>query len=65
VPPPPPPPPPPTATPFGGVGPEIVAPATGSGSPVGGFTWAIWLAAGIAGAAAAGGFYFRYAKKAR
>jgi len=63
--PPPPPPPPPTATPFGGVGPEIVAPATGSGSPVGGFTWAIWLAAGIAGAAAAGGFYFRYAKKAR
>jgi hypothetical protein len=65
VPPPPPPPPPPTATPFGGVGPEIVAPATGSGSPVGGFAWAIWLAAGIAGAAAAGGFYFRYTKKAR
>ena len=65
VPPPPPPPPPPTATPFGGVGPEITAPATGSGSPVGGFAWAIWLAAGIAGAAAAGGFYFRYAKKAR
>jgi hypothetical protein len=47
------------------VGPEIVAPATGSGSPAGGFTWAIWLAAGIAGVAAAGGFYFRYAKKAR
>jgi uncharacterized repeat protein (TIGR01451 family) len=60
-----PPPPPPTATPLGGVGPEIIAPTTGSGSPVGGFTWAIWLAAGIAGAAAAGGFYFRYAKKAR
>jgi hypothetical protein len=60
-----PPPPPATATPLGGVGPEIVAPATGSGSPVGGFTWAIWLAAGIAGAAAAAGFYFRYAKKAR
>ena len=62
---PPPPPPPPTATPVGGVGPEITAPATGSGSPAGGFTWAIWLAAGSAGVAAAGGFYFRYAKKAR
>ena len=64
VPPPPPPPPPPTATPFGGVGPEIVAPTTGSGPSDGGAPWAVWLA--IAGtAAAAGGFYFRYAKKAR
>ena len=60
-----PPPPPATATPSGGVGPEIVAPTTGSGPTDSGFTWAIWLAAGIAGAAAGGGFYFRYAKKTR
>ena len=62
VPPPPPPPPPPTATPFGGVGPEIVAPTTGSGPTDSGTPWAVWLAAGIAGAAA-GGLYLRRATR--
>jgi len=58
----PPPPPPPTATPSGGVGPEIVAPATGSGPSDGGAPWAVWLA--IAGtAAAARGLYLRRATR--
>jgi len=62
----PPPPPPPTATPFGGVGPEIVAPATGSGPTDSGTPWAVWLAIAVAGtAAAAGGFYLRFAKGRR
>jgi len=60
--PPPPPPPPPTATPFGGVGPQIVGPATGSGPTDSGMPWAVWLA--IAGtAAAAGGLYLRRATR--
>jgi len=60
----PPPPPPPTATPSGGVGPQIVGPATGSGPTDSGAPWAIWLA--VAGtAAAAGGFYLRFAKGQR
>jgi hypothetical protein len=64
--PPPPPPPPPTATPFGGVGPEIVAPATGGGPSGGGAPWALWLAAGVAGAAlAGGGLYLRYRRSDR
>ena len=64
--PPPPPPPPPTATPYGGVGPEIVAPTTGSGPTGGGAPWALWLAAGLAGAAlAAGGFRLRSAGSRR
>ena len=58
----PPPPPPPTATPSGGVGPEIVAPTTGSGPTDSGTPWAVWLAAGIAGAAA-GGLYLRRATR--
>ena len=50
--------PPPTATPLGVAGPAIVAPATGSGPAAGGAPWAIWLAAGVVGAAAAtGGLY--------
>ncbi len=60
VPPPPtvPPLPPATPTPFGGAGPAIVAPATGSGPSAGGAPWATWLAAGVVGAAAAtGGLY--------
>jgi hypothetical protein len=62
----PPPPPPPTATPSGGVGPEIVAPATGSGPSDSGAPWAVWLAIAVAGpAAAAGGFYLRFAKGRR
>jgi len=59
---PPPPPPPPTATPSGGVGPQIVGPATGSGPTDSGTPWAVWLAAGIAGAAA-GGLYLRRATR--
>ena len=60
------PPPPPTATPSGGAGPVIVAPTTGSGSTDSGAPWALWLAAGVAGAAlAAGGFYIRYARSDR
>jgi hypothetical protein len=60
------PPPPPTATPSGGVGPEIVAPTTGSGPTGSDAPWALWLAAGLAGAAlAAGGFYIRYARSDR
>jgi len=55
-----PPPPPPTPTPFGGAGPLVVPPVTGSGPTTGSAPWAIWLAAGIAGAAAAtGGLYLR------
>jgi hypothetical protein len=64
--PPPPPPPPAMPTPSGGVGPEIVAPTTGSGPTGSGDSWALWLAAGLAGAAlAAGGFYIRYARSDR
>ena len=64
--PPPPPPPPPTATPFGGVGPEIIAPPTGSGPIGGGSPWMLWLLAGAAGtAAAAGGLYLRFARGGR
>jgi len=59
------PPPPATPTPFGGAGPAIVAPATGSGPTAGDAPWAVWLAAGAVGAAAAGGFYYRYAKRTR
>jgi len=63
---PPPPPPPPTATPFGGVGPQIVGPATGSGPTDSGTPWAVWLAVAVAGtAAAAGGLYLRFAKGQR
>ena len=55
-----PPPPPATPTPFGGAGPAIVAPATGSGPTAGGAPWAVWLAAGAVGVAAAtSGFYLR------
>jgi hypothetical protein len=55
-----PPPPPPTATPFGGAGPLVVPPVTGSGPTTGSAPWAIWLAAGIVGAATAtGGLYLR------
>ncbi len=63
----PPPPPPPTATPYGGVGPEVIAPATGSGPTTGsGAPWALWLAAGVAGAAlAGGGLYLRYRRSDR
>jgi len=62
--PPPPPPPPPTATPFGGVGPQIVGPATGSGPTDSGTPWAVWLAIAVAGtAAAAGGLYLRRATR--
>jgi hypothetical protein len=58
----PPPPPPPTATPSGGVGPQIVGPATGSGPTDSGTPWAVWLA--FAGAAAAaGGLYLRRATR--
>jgi hypothetical protein len=58
-----PPPPPPTATPFGGAGPAIVAPTTGSGPTGSGAPWALWLAAGLAGVAlAAGGFHIRQVK---
>jgi hypothetical protein len=54
------PPPPAAPTPFGGAGPAIVAPATGSGPSAGGAPWATWLAAGVVGAAAAtGGLYLR------
>jgi hypothetical protein len=60
------PPPPPTATPSGGAGPVIVAPTTGSGPTDSDAPWALWLAAGVAGAAlAAGGFYIRYARSDR
>jgi hypothetical protein len=62
----PPPPPPPTATPSGGVGPQIVGPATGSGPTDSGTPWAILLAVAVAGtAAAAGGLYLRFAKGRR
>ena len=55
-----PPPPPVTPTPFGGAGPLVVPPVTGSGPTAGSAPWAIWLTAGIAGAAAAtGGLYLR------
>ena len=65
-PPPPPPPPPPTATPFGGVGPEIVAPPTGSGPAGSSSPWMTWLLAGAAGAAAAaGGLHLRLARGGR
>jgi hypothetical protein len=58
-----PPPPPATPTPSGGAGPVIVAPITGSGPTGSDAPWALWLAAGVAGAAlAAGGFYIRYAR---
>ena len=63
---PPPPPPPPTATPFGGVGPQIGGPATGSGPTDSGTPWAVWLAIAVAGtAAAAGGLYLRYVNSDR
>jgi hypothetical protein len=58
--PPPPPPPPPTATPYGGVGPEIVAPATGGGAETGaGLPWTIigLAVAGAVGAVAGLGGY--------
>ena len=62
----PPPPPPPTATPSGGVGPQIVGPATGSGPTDSGTPWAVWLAIAVAGtAAAAGGLYLRYVESDR
>ena len=61
-----PPPPPATPTPFGGAGPAVIAPATGSGPTGSGAPWAVWLAAGLAGAAlAAGGFYLRYVRSDR
>jgi hypothetical protein len=63
--PPPPPPPLPTATPYGGVGPEITAPPTGSGPAGGGSAWILWLLAGTAGAAAAGGVYLRFGRGLR
>jgi len=59
-----PPPPPATPTPSGGAGPAIVAPTTGSGPTGSGDSWPLWLAAGIAGAAAAaGGLYLRRATR--
>jgi hypothetical protein len=62
----PPPPPPATPTPSGGAGPAIVAPTTGSGPTDSDAPWALWLAAGLAGAAlAAGGFYLRYVRSDR
>jgi hypothetical protein len=60
----PPPPPPPTPTPFGGAGPLVVPPVTGSGPSDGNSPWALWLAIGIAGAAAAtAGVYLRRAAR--
>jgi len=61
TPPPPPPPPPPTATPYGGVGPQIVAPTTGGGAEMGaGLPWTfVGLAiAGALGAVAGLGGYW-------
>ena len=61
-----PPPPPATPTPSGGAGPVIVAPTTGSGPTDSNAPWALWLAAGVAGAAlAAGAFHIRYARSDR
>jgi hypothetical protein len=67
TPPPPPPPPPPTATPSGGVGPQIVVPATGEGAETGaGLPWTIigLAVAGAVGVVAGLGGYRLWSGKA-